>query len=298
MDGLRRRRVEEDDVDAPLLGDESRDAEPSSPRFVPPSLAEQPLMAYAAQPSIYDMIMRVVSAFLDSFTSWFSSSPSEPEFVIDDEIKAKMEEFKKYATQQFDGADPTHKDTLKALWRFAFGDAEYPPSSVSHEWKKLGFQSDDPQRDFRATGIFGLKNILFFAEKYPRSFRRFANLDDDRMFEVYPFAITCFNLTMMVMELLGWGWKTKTSTAKLPTTYTKSVRIIFDKHHSREATENAFCELVCLALYLLDKTWVDAKASYMQFPNILAQTQDALEHELSQCTSLAEVLEKNSSRLS
>lgn len=38
---------------------------------------------------------------------------------------------------------------------FRFTDAEYPTTHVSHEWKKLGFQSDDPQRDFRATGIFG-----------------------------------------------------------------------------------------------------------------------------------------------
>jgi len=299
---LRKRRAEEDDVDetAPLLlsQDRARDR-PPSPRNVPPAAKENPIVAFTAQPTIYDMIMRVVSSFLDSISSFFVPSPQEAPCVLDDETKSRMAEFKEHLSQKFDISNPRHAESLKTLWKFGFGeDSIFPADIVSVDWKKLGFQSDDPQRDFRATGIYGVRNILFLAEKYPQSFRRFTNLDGARKVEVYPFAITCFNLTMMVMELLGWGWKSKTSTAKMRNTYAKCVRIVFAKNHSKEANDNAFCEIFCLALYLLDKTWLDSNATYMEFPNILIKTQEALEKDLNESQSLAEVLEKNGSRLS
>jgi hypothetical protein len=45
----------------------------------------------------------------------------------------------------------------------------------------------------------GLRNILFFAEKYPNSFAKFANLNHNAREDLYPFAITCFNITMMAL---------------------------------------------------------------------------------------------------
>jgi hypothetical protein len=74
-------------------------------------------------------------------------------------------------------------------------------------------------RDFRGTGIFGLQNFLFLAEKYPTTWQRIVDLQESRgkwcatrflrdLGERYPVAIASFNVTMMLFEFLGWGWKT------------------------------------------------------------------------------------------
>jgi hypothetical protein len=302
--GLRRRpRVEEDvsDESTPLLGQSAsartRETEIAFRQRAPPSADRVlDLARQVPQPNILDMIMRLLSNILNSMTSWFPSSSVN--YTPDSETQTKMANFKAYLNQKFDGADEEHLKTLKGLWEIAFGEQTFPSKVASNDWKKLGFQSDDPQRDFRATGIFGLRNIVFFAEKYPQSFRRFADVSNKSPNELYPFAITCFNLTMMVMELLGWGWKSKTSSAKMSDTYSKSIRIIFAKNYSREANENAFSEIFCMALYLLDKEWTDSKATYMDFQRVLAKTQASLEQELGECNSLAEVLQKNSIKLS
>eukprot|EP01126_Amoeba_proteus_P035362 TRINITY_DN3565_c0_g1_i15.p1 TRINITY_DN3565_c0_g1~~TRINITY_DN3565_c0_g1_i15.p1 ORF type:complete len:162 (-),score=24.15 TRINITY_DN3565_c0_g1_i15:1227-1712(-) len=96
---------------------------------------------------------------------------------------------------------------LYALWQLSF--PNHPsPNPLNHEnWKLLGFQSDDPLRDFRGSGIFGLHNLLFFAHKYPRTWEKMADLNHRRG-ERFPFTVASFNVTMMLFELLGWGWKT------------------------------------------------------------------------------------------
>jgi hypothetical protein len=58
---------------------------------------------------------------------------------------------------------------------------------ISDDWKKLGFQSDDPMRDFRGTGIFGVEQLLFFADKCPQKFHYVLDLQHESMCLSYLF---------------------------------------------------------------------------------------------------------------
>jgi hypothetical protein len=37
-------------------------------------------------------------------------------------------------------------------------------------WREYGFQSDNPRTDFRAAGLLGLRQLVYFAEKYHSEF--------------------------------------------------------------------------------------------------------------------------------
>lgn len=117
--------------------------------------------------------------------------------------------FRAVATTKFDKNNLSHVAELKKLWKAAFGDAPLSDSLVSHDWylishfirfrlterKKIGFQSDDPMRDFRGIGIFGVENILYMAEKYPKAFNVFMKSEAATD---YPFVITAFNVTFVI----------------------------------------------------------------------------------------------------
>jgi len=163
--------------------------------------------------------------------------------------------------------------------------------------KKIGFQSDDPIRDIRGTGAFGVNNLLFFAEKYPLKFRRLIGLDtrhatdDDK----YPFVVGAFNITMMIFELLGWGWKTAgKSTAKNPGTPAKLCAFLFDNNMALRDSVFVFNELFCVAVQFMDDSWTEMKAKYMDFPKVIVETQDRFERVLSTFNKTADISAWNS----
>jgi hypothetical protein len=41
-------------------------------------------------------------------------------------------------------------------------------------WKEFGFQSENARTDFRAAGLFGLRQLVYFAENYNEDFRQIA----------------------------------------------------------------------------------------------------------------------------
>jgi len=191
-------------------------------------------------------------------------------------VKQRMTEFQKYISIPFNDEDPTHHEELVRLWTLFF--PEDPFTLQSSLWKKLGFQSDNPLTDFRASGFFGLKNLLFFAEKYPAKFQWLVDIQEKRSGEYYPFAIASFNVTMMICELLGWGWKRPgVSTAKDPVVYRKLLSWLFSDNYSIAYTENVFLELYCTAMVETDTEWTESKATYMDFPVVITNSQQRLE---------------------
>jgi len=208
--------------------------------------------------------------------------------------KQNMTEFQKFVTTPFEAQDPSHMSELYLLWKVVFPEIEVPSNIESELWKKLGFQSDNPLRDFRGSGIFGLKNMLFFAEKYSKSFFYLLDMDEKRPGEHYPFAVASFNITMMLFELLGWGWKTPgKSTTKNPAVFHRLVSLLFSENFSVERSENIFNELFSLSMVMVDKKWYEMKAGYMDFPKVLAQTQEQLEGVILQFNSLEDLFGYN-----
>eukprot|EP00850_Spirogloea_muscicola_P024898 SM001721S03263 [mRNA] locus=s1721:373:1942:- [translate_table: standard] len=101
----------------------------------------------------------------------------------------------------FDKNNEEHQEALRALWRAAYPE-EKLEGMVSEQWKKMGWQGTDPSTDFRGGGFISLENLLHFAYKYPRVFRRLLRKEQGRRAEwEYPFAVAGLNITFMLVQL-------------------------------------------------------------------------------------------------
>lgn len=84
---------------------------------------------------------------------------------------------------------------LREIWEAAFHCESSGDDMGSKSWMRLGFQSSDPRTDVRA-GRFALDQLHYMAimypEKLPQLIRQAADLE-------YFFAISCFNLTHMLL---------------------------------------------------------------------------------------------------
>lgn len=71
-------------------------------------------------------------------------------------------------------------------------------------WTSIGFQGSDPSTDFRGMGIFGLKQLVFFAEEFPETALNVLSVSSHPT-KGYPFAITGINLTHLTVKLMTEG---------------------------------------------------------------------------------------------
>jgi len=161
------------------------------------------------------------------------------------------------------------------FWTLAFPNKQGIRKSA--EWKALGFQGTDPASDFRGSGIFGLNSLIYFATNYAHAFTKMLQQSEDE--DCYPFAIAGLNVTMLIFELLGWGFKTPgKTTAKSPVTYKNLITILFiGDDTDLDKTIRAFNELYCLTFATLDKVWHEVNATYFEFPKVLLLTQEKIE---------------------
>lgn len=109
---------------------------------------------------------------------------------------------------------------LERLWNAAWSAGDEVPvpqqglfktTYISDGWVALGFQSDDPSRDFRGGGVLSLACLVYMAESAPDVFHRLmAKADGVRSDYEYPFAASCisvvFSLIGMVFKLLMSVW--------------------------------------------------------------------------------------------
>lgn len=224
--------------------------------------------------SFYDSLLSVVSYFWKSMYESFGWP-----LPIDEDTKLSLMKLKNILSEPFDNKNETHMLSLKQLWDVGFKGENLDYQLISDDWKKLGFQSDDPMRDFRGTGIFGVEQLLFFAEKCPQKFHYILDLNHEREGERYPIVVASFNVTMMLFELLGWGWKTKNvSSCTNQNCYYQMVKMIAPNPETDIAQSKfALNVMFCVAMILLDAKWDQMAASYMDFPNVIKATQKEYE---------------------
>jgi len=77
----------------------------------------------------------------------------------------------------------------------------------------------------------------------------------------YPFAVAGVNITFELIQMLHLS--SPTASANAPH--------VIGFLNLLEAREDAFILVYCLMFELLDKTWLDIKASYMEFPSVMKQ---------------------------
>jgi hypothetical protein len=169
----------------------------------------------------------------------------------------------------FDGTRLDHQDALRDLWGAVFPECELI-GLISEQWKEMGWQGPDPSTDFRGGGLISLENLLFYANKYPKSFQRLLHKQEGkRATWEYPFAVAGINISFMLIQMLDLRSAKPSSLAGK-----QFLKILAED-------EMAFDMLYCVAFEMLDAQWLAKRASYMEFNEVLKATQVQLERELS-----------------
>jgi hypothetical protein len=90
-------------------------------------------------------------------------------YISEDE-KGRFIRLANRALKPYEKENLLEEKTLKNLFSKAFGSLslkELGQDLLSDKWKIMGFQTNDPRRDFRGGGLMGLSNIIDFMESRP-----------------------------------------------------------------------------------------------------------------------------------
>lgn len=170
--------------------------------------------------------------------------------------------------------DQQHEDYLKRLYKASGRYGDYV--RYGRVWKSLGFQSEDPARDIRGGGILTLTNMLYFLDTHPAIAnyiivsRSKADITESGILESYPFAVAGSNLT----NLIAQEFDIVAPSGKLNTSYG------YKSYWSMLKQPNGFHRIYVLAFLLLEHSWQEQNAHYMQFNAILTQVKTLLHNLL------------------
>jgi len=209
IDVDRSERYEEDDVDErkPLISHGERTS--SSKELIAPDSSSNFLSLLLGGGAL-NKFLEFFQRLFDFMLQNMSLKRSVP-FILSASEQRALDEFRERTAKNFDVSDEEHQKVLQRLWKMSFSDDHEGYAPISDKWKMLGFQTNNPSTDFRGAGIFGLSNLIYFGEKYPRRFNKAIGDRANKEFDLsqYPFAISGLNITMLLFELLGWGFKAK-----------------------------------------------------------------------------------------
>jgi hypothetical protein len=182
----------------------------------------------------------------------------------------RLKKYQARKEESYDKTNTVHEETLLKFWATVFPETPLK-DRISDQWKKMGFQGTDPATDFRGMGMLGLLNLLYFAETHTQLFRKLLQLQQQRqqlaMAREYPVAVTGINITQMLYDLFGVGKPIVLDPQQPPGNVFK---VLFD-------SPTAFEEVYCLAFQLLDRTWEEMNANYMDFPKVIATVRSQIE---------------------
>ena len=196
--------------------------------------------------------------------------------------------FQAESQTSFSWANHLHVELLQSFYRHAVprkGGMSVPPSEIlapcrpAPEWKKLGFQSDDPLRDFRGMGILSLRAMAYLSSRFPSNVQRILVANRD-----YPFAVACMHVLQMMMADFLAVSEALMREAHWSEKWSSPLFLLLTQLDSDDAFYLVFSEFVLL----LDEIFVSRKGSYMTFTPCMEELQDV-------CTA---VLEKKPPTLS
>lgn len=167
----------------------------------------------------------------------------------------------------YDKTNENHEALLLKLWNLTFPDDPLT-ERVSEQWKLIGFQGNDPATDFRGMGLLGLHNLVYFAETYPDKWKDIVKRNLERKEREYPTAVAGINITQSLFDMLNVGKPINFQGPPL-----KLFNVLFDSPYSFE-------EMYCSTFEVLDRTWDEMNASYMDFSKVIAAVKKQIEASL------------------
>jgi hypothetical protein len=83
----------------------------------------------------------------------------------------------------------------------------YPAPSADpscRQWKRLGFQGNDPFTDFRSAGKLSVDVLIHFAETYPDKYKDTMkrSMGNGSVETSYPFACAAINVVFMLTDIM------------------------------------------------------------------------------------------------
>lgn len=177
----------------------------------------------------------------------------------------------RHCNEPFDACSPEAEAQLQAIWAAAF------PEEALPKWKRLGFQGDAPRTDVRA-GRFALDQLRHLAAVHPERLREFARqaLELD-----YPFAISCFNLSHMVVVYFDLSRRETVSPVSGVGPAGRAQLKNFARlcHASPQGPRAVLDELFCALVGLLHETWramvTEEHCNLMEFPRAIKSAFEA-----------------------
>jgi hypothetical protein len=101
---------------------------------------------------------------------------------------------KELATTTFDSRSTEYDHLFRQLWE-AFTEETPHDEIVNERWKEFGFQNQNPKSDFRAAGLFALRQLLRFVSKNRGRTLRMCDSKYD-----FCFAISSINITYFLIR--------------------------------------------------------------------------------------------------
>jgi len=173
----------------------------------------------------------------------------------------------------YSDANEEHEAMLRKLWS-TMNPKDELDNRISQKWKKMGFQGTNPATDFRGMGVTALEHLLYIAEKHHDVFRGILAEQDQRTDNDYPVCTAGINISQLLCDVMNVN-------APVSSTGTGTIfPCLYDHLFPVE-------EIYCIAFELLDQTWDDMNASYMEFPKVIATVRQKLSDGLAQCHSLS-----------
>lgn len=257
------------ELDAPLLRDDvSRDGSDESPRDYEQEQGVPGLLCNAFA-GILGPCTRLILDLVRNI-GLIPRPPPKP-LVLSDDQRLRLERLRADVKVMYDPKDPEHEAALRHLWDLAFP-ARLLPAMQTPDWKEMGWQGNDPATDFRSAGLISLQHLTYLAANHTRIFKRLMMKEDGTRSEwEYPFAVGGVNVSFMLTELLELRKETQVSSSAV---FRGFAQLMVDDDHALEEVFTTTCEL-------LDYYWLEQKASYMEFPNVMKATKTAVQEALS-----------------
>lgn len=194
---------------------------------------------------------------------WRARAPRAPPGLGAEE-RAAVERLAHRAAVPFDASDESHVDLLRALWAGSYPGEALPGLQGGH-WERMGWQGTDPTTDLRAAGHLGLSCLVFFCEDSPEAYGRLLNkCDGARSSFEYPFAAAWVGLVAALVHDLQVATLLPTRSRAAPLAPSRGLAWLL----AAPEGDDALPRLAAAASGLVDRRWLAARASYMDYGDI------------------------------
>lgn len=218
-------------------------------------------------------------SWCESLCSCFLRAPE----ITDEDRDIFWELRDHHCNMLFERDSPEATELLVGIWNLLRPTERISSLSASAHWQELGFQSGGPQSDVR-TGRFAPEQLHYLAYTYPNTARTLVKqaLELD-----YPFAISCFNVTHMLLVFFDLfnGETVSPVAGAAPADRAQMKHFASLCRRSPYGARGVLDELFCILVESLHEIWKDMRTTQncnlMDFPRAL----EAVYRENARCWS-------------